>query len=343
MWVYYIKIFLSAVFITTLFVLLVRKIAVYFNILDNPTEERKKHGRSVPLLGGLAIFMSFFGMLFFLQNDILSGNLNYQHWLGVFLGACFLMIGGFLDDKFRLRARWQIFWPILAALSVVIGGVNIEKITNPFGGVIDLDMNFFSAVFIFVWLMGMMYTTKLLDGADGLVTGVVAIGALVIFLFTITTKYYQWDIAIASLALFSCCIGFLIFNWYPAKIFLGEGGSLFLGFILGVLAIISGGKIAIAMLVMGIPIMDVIWIMIARIRSGQNPFTFSDRKHLHFRLIDLGLTQRQTVMIYYFFAVFFGLSSLFLQSMGKFFAILLLMFIMMVMVITFNILDQNKR
>ena len=138
-------------------------------------------------------------------------------------------------------------------------------------------------------------------------------------------------------------IVFLIFNWYPAKIFLGEGGSLFLGFILGVLAVISGGKIAIALLVMGIPIMDVIWIMTTRIKNKQNPFTFSDRKHLHFRLIDLGFDQRKTVLFYYLSSTIFGLSALFLQSRGKFFAILLLIFIMMTIVISFNIFDKKNK
>lgn len=341
--IYYIKIVLFAVLFTVFFVWTVKYLAVRFGVLDHPTEERKKHKKATPLLGGLGIFLSFFIVLFIFREDILVGDLEVRHWMGVFVGACFLMVGGFLDDKFNIRAGWQIVCPVLAAISVIWGGVSIEKITNPFGGIIDLEMGLVSSVFIFLWLMGMMYTTKLLDGVDGLVSGVVAIGALVIFLFTTTTKYYQADIAIAALVLSTCCFGFLLFNWHPAKIFLGEGGSLFLGFILGVLAIISGGKIAIAVLVMGIPIMDVIWIMFSRIRNKQNPFTFSDRKHLHFRLVDLGLSQRKTVLIYYLFSAVFGLSALFLQSMGKVFAILLLIFIMMTMITVFNFLDKRNK
>ncbi|MFH1427509.1 MAG: MraY family glycosyltransferase, partial [Patescibacteria group bacterium] len=182
----------------------------------------------------------------------------------------------------------------------------------------------------------------LLDGIDGLVTGVSAIGGLIIFLFTITTKYYQPDIAIAALVFSAVCLGFLIFNWHPAKIFLGEGGSLFLGFILGVLAIISGGKIAILLLVMGLPVLDVVWTIIRRLVAGKNPFKFADQLHLHFRLLNLGIGQRKTAIIYYLLALSFGLSGLFLQSLGKLFALIILLAIMLIIVVSFTYLDKKK-
>ena len=163
----------------------------------------------------------------------------------------------------------------------------------------------------------------------------------IIFLFTMTTKYYQPDIGLAALILSGACLGFLIFNRYPARIFLGEGGSLLLGYILGVLAIISGGKIAIALLVMGLPIMDVGWTIIRRVRTGKNPFKFADNKHLHFRLLDLGLGQRKTALIYYGFAGIFGLSALFLQSLGKALALGALLIIMLFIIIGFGYLDRK--
>ena len=348
--------FISAFFLSLFLTLVVRKNAIRLGIVDEPGGERKIHSKNVPLLGGTAIFFSFFIVLFFARAQILSGNLRINHWLGLFAGACFLMLGGFLDDKYNLKAKQQIIWPILAALAVIAGGVGIEKITNPFGGFLFLDawkipvlawagkMHYFvviSDLLIFAWLMGMMYTTKLLDGLDGLVTGVTAIGAIMIFLFTQTEKYFQPDIGIAALILAGACVGFLVFNWHPAKIFLGEGGSLLLGFILGVLAIISGGKIAIALLVMGLPILDVAWTIIRRMIAGQNPFKFSDKKHLHFRLLGLGLGQRKTVLIYYAFAAVFGLSALFLQSLGKLLALMALIIIMIIFIISFNYLDKK--
>ncbi len=145
-----------------------------------------------------------------------------------------------MDDKYNLAPQQQIIFPLLAIALLIFGGVGIERISNPFGGQIDLDsFAFISQGLLIVWALGMMYTTKLLDGVDGLVSGVGAIGALVIFLFTLTTRYFQPDIALAAVLLLGSLSGFLIFNWHPAKIFLGEGGSLLIGYILGVLAIIS--------------------------------------------------------------------------------------------------------
>ncbi len=356
MGLYYLKIFLATFILSLVFTVLVKKIALKLWIVDQPDKERKVHSRPVPLLGGWAIFAAFFIVAYFAKGYLLAGSLESHHWLGVFVGACFLMIGGILDDKYRLKPSQQIFFSILAALSVVAGGVSIEKITNPLGGFIYLEnwhwpivswggtvhyLILWSDLIIFLWLLGMMYTTKLLDGLDGLVSGVTAIGGLIIFIFTMTTKYYQPDIGLAALILAAACLGFLLFNWHPAKIFLGEGGSLLLGYLLGVLAIISGGKIAIALLVMGLPIMDVIWTIARRIRAGKNPFKFADRKHLHFRLLDLGLGQRKTVLIYYFFASLFGLSALFLQSLGKLLALSVLVLIMLFLVVGFGYLEKR--
>ncbi len=254
------------------------------------------------------------------------------------------MIGGVLDDRYNLRPSRQIIFPLLAICSLIIGGVAIEKISNPFGGFLYLNSLFFvGPLLIAAWLLGMMYTTKLLDGVDGLVSGVSGIGGLVIFLFTLSTRYYQPDIAFAAILLAGAISGFLIFNWHPAKIFLGEGGSLLLGYILGVLAIISGGKIAIALLVIGIPILDVAWTILRRFMQGKNPFRFADKKHLHHRLLALGLGQRKTVLIFYALSLIFGLSGLFLQSRGKFLALLILVILMFFMVIGFWLLDRREK
>lgn len=327
--------------LSIVFTLILIKIAFKYGIIDAPDKDRKFHPKSTPLLGGVAIFLSFFIILYFFKDYLTSGNLNNRHWLGFFIGSLFLMIGGFLDDKFKLSPSLQIIFPLLASLSVVFGGVEIEKITNPLGGYFFLSAPA-SATIIILWLLGMTYTTKLLDGLDGLVTGVSAIGSLIIFLFTISTKYYQPDIGLAALVLLAASVGFLIFNFNPAKIFLGEGGSLFLGFALGVLAIISGGKIAIALLVMGMPILDLIWTIIRRLKEGKNPFRFSDRKHLHFRLLDLGLSQKKTVLVFYAFSLVFGLSALFLQSIGKVFLLGILVLVMFTIIIIFNYFDRKK-
>ena len=328
----------SAVFLLSLvFTGLVRKIAIKNQIIDAVGGARKIHQKPTPLLGGLGIFLAFFTALFIFSKYLTAGNLEIRHWLGFAVGGLILMIGGFLDDKYDLKPKQQIIAPLLAVLAVIIGGVAIEKVTNPWGGFLFLQS--ISALLIFVWLMGMMYTTKLLDGVDGLVGGVTTVGALVIFLFTMTTRYHQPDVGLAALFLAAAVLGFLVWNWHPAKIFLGEGGSIFLGYALGVLAIISGGKIAIALLVMGIPILDVIWTIVRRLRAGKNPFKFSDRQHLHHRLLDLGLSPRQTSLFYILISSIFGLAGLFFQSHGK---ILLLGFLVLLMFSLVVFLNRKK-
>jgi len=338
---YYLQIFVITLFLSAIFTQLVIYLATRLKITDKPDSDRKIHKREVPLLGGLAIFAAFFIILYFAHDKLLTGNLESRHWLGFFIGGIWLMIGGFLDDKYKLKPAQQIIWPILAIISVIIGGVEIEKITNPFGGYFYLGA--LSAILISFWLLGMMYTTKLLDGLDGLVTGMTAIGAIVIFLFTMSEKYYQPDIGLAALILAAACLGFLFFNWHPAKIFLGEGGSLFLGYALGVLSIISGGKIAIALLVMGIPILDVAWTILRRLVEGKNPFKFADRKHLHFRLLNMGLGVKKSVLFFYAASIIFGLAALFLQSKGKVLALAVLLFIMILVVMFLAYLDRKNR
>ncbi|MFA6194529.1 MAG: MraY family glycosyltransferase [Patescibacteria group bacterium] len=343
----YLYIFISALALTAILTFLVKRVAFHFNIVDLPDQggeaSRKIHTRPIPLLGGIAIFVAYFTILFFNQGYFLSGNLKSSHLIGFFVGALLIMIGGTLDDKYNLKPWQQIIFPLLAIAAVIFGGVEITKITNPFGTYFNLSaLAIISPILISLWLLGMMYTTKLLDGVDGLVTGVSGIGGLVIFLFTITTRYYQPDIAFAAILLAGACAGFLIFNWHPAKIFLGEGGSLLLGYILGVLAIISGGKIAIALLVMGIPILDVAWTIARRLLQGKNPFKFSDQKHLHHRLLALGIGQRRTVLVFYLLSLIFGLSGLFLQSRGKFWALIALLAVMMALIIGFWFLDRQK-
>jgi UDP-GlcNAc:undecaprenyl-phosphate GlcNAc-1-phosphate transferase len=335
----------------------IRRLAIKQSIVDKP-DPRKIHHKPIPLLGGGAIFIAFFFMLTLFHEELVAGALEYHHWLGFFVGAFFLMIGGLLDDKYDLSPKYQIIWPILAVICVIAGGVEIKKISDPGGGVLYLDqwkvllwhikdtafyVVLIGDLLIFLWLMGMMYTTKLLDGVDGLVTGLTAIGGAIIFLFTTTTQYYQPDIALASLIFTAACLGFLIFNWNPAKIFLGEGGSLLLGYILAVLAIISGGKVAIALLVMGVPILDTGWTILRRLREGRNPFKFPDKKHLHHRLLRVGLTQKQTVMIFYFLSATFGVSALFLQTEGKLYALLSILIIMTLLVFGFNYLDKKTQ
>ena len=177
---------------------------------------------------------------------------------------------------------------------------------------------------------------------DGLVTGISGIAGIVIFGLSLGPQVNQTSTAFLALIFASCCFGFLPFNFHPAKIFLGEGGSTFTGFMIAALAVISGGKIATALLVLGIPILDVAWVIVNRLWFGTSPFA-GDKKHLHFRLLDIGLSQRQAVMFLYFLALIFGGVAVFLQSVGKLVALLALGIVMLIVAIGVVVIYQKKQ
>jgi len=321
--------FLASFILSLIFTFFTLKLAKKLNITDKPEGERKLHDREVPLLGGLAIFLSFWVIVGYISffTDIFQKQIHPRELVGVFMGSCILMVLGFFDDEKNLSPGLRLLISCLAAGIAVMGGVDLQKITNPFGGVINLDIFgvdlfgyghifILADLIVFFWLLGMMYTTKILDGLDGLTTGIVFIGSLMIASLSNTVKFHQPETFILALVLAGACLGFLFFNFYPAKIFLGEGGSLLLGFLLGVLAVIAGGKIATALLVMAIPILDLARVIFMRLRHGQ-PIYKGDRRHLHFQLIDAGLGHRQSVILFYLIAFAFGFTTLFLQSWQK--------------------------
>lgn len=307
------------------------KIARRFGILDIPNEPRKIHATPIPLIGGLAPYLGFVALMILIMifAPALLAKIPSSHLIAVMIAGLVLMIGGLVDDKWNLSPAKQIIFPIIAAMIIVFSGIEVKEITNPFGGVFRLS-SWMSQVFIFVWLMGMMYTTKFLDGLDGLVSGLTAIGSAMILLLAITTQWYQPEVAVLAAIASGAFVGFLFWNFNPAKIFLGTGGSLFAGFILGTLAIISGGKIATALLVFGVPILDAVWVILRRIFWEKRSPTRADRKHLHFRLLDVGLGQRGAVLLFYVIAALFGVTTLVLQSREKLVALGILLILVII-------------
>lgn len=322
---------------------LVKKVAHRFGIVDKPVLERKIHKTAIPLLGGTAIFLALAVVIAIVlsRTDLLTGGeITVIHYAGFLLGGFILILGGSLDDRFNLPPQYTILFPVLAAVTAIGFGIEVEKLTNPLGGIIYLSA-WQSDVLVFVWLLVVMYTTKFLDGLDGLATSVSSIGALMIMLLSLTVAYFQPDVALLSAASVGALLGFLVWNAHPASVFLGEGGSTFVGYLVGILAVISGGKLATALLVLGIPLMDVIWTVIRRFRqNGFKQIFKGDRKHLHHRLLDLGWSQRVIVLVYLAVATTFGFIALFLQSKEK---LLALLFLVVLMVISASILARNDR
>lgn len=310
----------------------VRSAALALNFVDYPGEGRKVHSGAVPLLGGIAIFLSFFGVVGFLylRGYLPPGYLHFKELAALFSGGLILILGGALDDKYNLPPSKQIIFPVLAAAVAVSGGIHFTFIRNPFGGILPLDLwnlhwtiggqfisfLFPADIFSFLWLLGMIYTTKLLDGLDGLSAGISGIAAVLIAALALRPELWQPQMAILAIAFAAVLVGFLVWNFHPARIFLGEGGSTFVGFMAGALAIAAGSKVATTLLVLGVPLLDVAAVILRRLSSGA-PVAVGDRGHLHFRLLDAGFTHRRAVIIYYLFAIIFGGTSWFMDTAAK--------------------------
>lgn len=332
--------FITSLILTALLTPLVKRVAFKFNVLDHPTSApRKIHKGPRPLLGGLGVFFAFLiTLIFYLmiaKPDFHVVPLKF--FLAIIIGGAILMLGGFLDDKFDLSPKFTWLFPAVACLIIVLSGIGIgiKSLSNPFGSPISIDFSLdlgtwnleLSALVMWLWLMGMIYTTKFLDGLDGLTSGIALVGGLTLFALSLNERVNQPITASIAIIFAGSLLGFLLYNFYPASIFLGEGGSTFAGFMLGVLAIILGAKIATALLVMGIPIMDAAWVIVRRIFYRSSPF-LGDRRHLHYRLLDIGFSQKQAVLTLYGISAIFGFTAVFLQSLGKLIALVLLFCVM---------------
>lgn len=346
----YLFAFAASFLATLVLTAIVIKIAKALKIYDYPDSPRKIQITPIPKLGGWAVFLGFFITVFawmLFVPGAFGEFIKFQFLYGIFIGGFILAVGGYLDDKFTLPPAAQIFFTVSAVLAVMFSGVQLSYINNPFGGTIlldsvkFLDYPIFGGIFVFLWILGMIYTTKFLDGMDGLVSGIAGIGAVVLFFLSLVPQVSQPDTALLALMFGGAILGFLPWNFYPAKIFLGESGSTFAGFMIGVLAVISGGKVATALLIMGIPILDASWVILRRIFQKYSPFQ-GDRKHLHFRLLDIGLSQRKTVLVLYFISAAFGVSGLFLQSTAKLVALAILFGVMLLLGISLVIVYRKK-
>lgn len=327
---------------------LVKFYAQKFQVVDRAQQapHRKTQAQAVPLLGGIAIYLTFVLMIAWLFPVLTLGYLLPKNLVGIIIAGLVIIVGGSLDDSYNLPPRTQLIFPILATVIIVTAGIGPTYITNPFGGVIHLDKFQFTLftwnnlpyhvtlvadLFTISWLLLSTYTTKLLDGLDGLVSGITVIGGLIIFVLSFMPNVNQPETGVLALILAGAGLGFLRWNFFPAKIYLGEGGALWCGFMLGVLAILSGGKIATALLILGLPLIDLVWVVIRRVWiEHKSPFA-GDTLHLHFQLRLLGWSERKIVLLYYIVTLIFGLSTLVFSGVTK----LIVLILLLVFTITF--------
>ena len=292
-----------------------------YRIMDHP-DPRRIHDRPLPRGGGVSVVIAFLvvggGVV------ALSGVLpNMPAWrgvdganvIGLFGGAILATIIGALDDRFDLRARWQFAGQLAVAALAVASGITVSFISNPnpFTNeniVFDATAG---AVFTVIWIVGMINSLNFIDGLDGLSSGIALIAAVTLGLLSLSVGVNQPLVAIFCFVLAGGLLGFLRWNFYPAIIFQGTAGVMFLGYVLGVLAILGSAKIIVALLVLAVPIIDTFWVIVRRMSSGRSPFT-PDRGHIHHRLLDLGLSHRSTVLVIYLVCAMLGLMSLLVSS-----------------------------
>lgn len=285
------------------------RLALRTGAVDQPAP-RRVHEKPTPRLGGLPIFLAFFAAI---GVSLIYPRTDPNELLrvaGLFVGAALLFVVGLYDDYHELPALPQLIAQIIAAGIAAVSGVLISQVNNPFGGIFSFD-TWFAILFTLFWIVGMTNTVNWLDGIDGLAAGVVAIAGIVLIIHTIHLQ--QYSITLLALALVGAVSGFLPFNFSPARIFMGGTGALVLGFVLGVLSIIGAARVAFALLALAVPILDVAWQIVNRLRAHKSPFS-ADRGHLHHRLLDLGLSQRKIVLMYYTFTAIFGVLALVLPS-----------------------------
>lgn len=285
---------------------LAQRLGVRLSVVDVP-RDRHLHPRVTSKFGGLAMFVAFVAAVVAAQFLPVERTDEKEiiRLAGLLIGAAFIWGFGILDDRWNFGPLPQYVAQLVAAAIAVAFLIIIEQFNNPLTGQRTPEWPYVVTVTLSLfWLGLMMNTVNWLDGLDGLAAGVCAVASLMIFLHA-AFELNQTSVSLLPLALLGATLGFLPFNFHPARVFMGSNGALFLGFTVGVLSIIGGAKMATVLLVMGLPLVDVAWQIMRRARSGGNPI-YGDRGHVHYRLLDAGFSQRQIVIGYYVFCALFG-------------------------------------
>ena len=318
----------------------VRSLAFRVGAVDVPKDGRRMHNHPIPRMGGLAIFFGFLlSVLVFLPLS--------KQYRGMLLGAVIIVILGIFDDIYALPAKPKFLVQIVAALIAVHAGCRIYILSNinifssdPFWvlGWLSIPISVF-------WIVGITNAVNLIDGLDGLANGVSAISAATVLVIALICSEAQ--VAVVMAALVGACVGFLPYNLNPAKMFMGDTGATFLGFILSTMSIQGLFKFyavisfAVPFLILGLPIFDTAFAMIRRMAHGQSPM-HADRGHIHHRLIDMGLNQKQAVATLYVISGILGLSAVVLTTGGEAKAMLLLIALCVVAVVAARVVFPKE-
>ena len=291
----------------------VRMLAIKIKAVDVPKDNRRMHKVPIPRMGGLAIFAGFLvSVLFFVPLG--------TEFRSILIGALILVVLGIIDDIVALKPKTKFAGQIIAALIPALSGVSIHGIVNPFVPGQYSTLGIFSIPLTVIWIVGITNAVNFIDGLDGLACGVSAIATVTMFI--IAVLFGETYIALMMAALAGACLGFLPYNMNPAKIFMGDTGSMFLGYILATVSIQGLFKFyavisfAVPFILLDLPIFDTGFAIVRRLLKGQSPLQ-ADRGHVHHRLIDLGFDQKQSVAILYAFSALMGLTAVILARTNE--------------------------
>ncbi|WP_297997025.1 MraY family glycosyltransferase [uncultured Oscillibacter sp.] len=309
---------LTALVVSFLMTPVVKTFAYKVGAVDVPKDARRMHKVPIPRLGGLAIFIGFMVSVLIL-GGIRGGNGQMQ---SILLGSVIIVVLGVVDDIMALPAMLKFVVQIAAALIPALNGVVIQAFSNPniFSDSLYWVLGPLSVPFTVLWIVAITNAVNLIDGLDGLANGVSAISATTMLVIALLASEAQ--VAIVMAALVGACVGFMPYNLNPAKMFMGDTGATFLGYILATMSIQGLFKFyavisfAVPFLILGLPIFDTTFAFIRRLAHGQSPM-HADRGHIHHRLIDMGLNQKQAVATLYVISAMLGLSAVVLTTGGE--------------------------
>ena len=327
--------FIVSFFLCALFIVIAIRLAAKFNWKSRQSERHIHNVKGkIFRVGGLAMILAFNLSVFLDRNLFLNPELY-----GLMAASLFLMLVGVWDDLREMSWQTQLFFQIAAVMIVFIIGVRIYYVTNPLsGGIINLDSGLgtlFSAIIMIAWATLIMNSMNWLDGIDGLSGGITLIGSLAIFFLSLKPEVNQPPIAILAMILAGSTLGFLVFNFNPSQVLAGTSGSMFMGFLLAILAVFSGTKIATTLLVMALPVIDFIWVIGERIKNKKSVFK-PDKNHLHYKLLELGWSQRKINFLFYLITMVIAAIALNTRFIGKSVTLLLTGAIMAVALLAIN-------
>jgi len=302
---------------------IVKAFAQKVGAMDVPGEERRVHDHPIPRMGGLAIFLGF------LLSVLLFADITPQ-LQGILLGCVIIVATGAIDDIISINAWAKLFMQILAAVVAVLHGVEINVLANPalWSSQQYLILGALSIPITILWIVGITNSVNLIDGLDGLAVGVSTISSLTMLVIALVVS--DSAVAVVLAALVGACIGFMPYNLNPARIFMGDTGSLLLGYVLATMSILGLFKFyavvsfAVPLLAIAVPLFDTVFAFSRRILKGQSPMQ-ADRGHFHHRLIDMGLSQKQAVAVLYSISGILGLAAVLITTSGELKALILIL------------------